>query len=192
MGFSGTLDQLDEFLHEQADREYVITRVFKAPRNRVWKAWTDQAELKKWWGPKQFSNPVCEIDLRPGGSFHIVMRSPEGMDAPFKGPLDFPFRGTYQEIVPLERLVMTGDVSEHPPGWFDLVNKGRTDGATTIQPFLWTVTFEDCNGDTKVTISYEFGSAADRNAMVGMGMSEGWASSFENLDELLEPTSIGN
>jgi uncharacterized protein YndB with AHSA1/START domain len=170
------------------ENEFMITRIIKAKRERVYKAWTDQAELKKWWGPKQFTIPVCEVDLRPGGTFCIVMRSPEGMDFPFKGPLDFPFKGTYREIVPLQRLVMTGDVSEHPPGWFDMVNKGRTDGAKTIKPFQWTVTFEDYNGDTKVTISYQFDSAADRNAMVSIGMSEGWSSSFENLDELLANT----
>jgi len=75
-----------------ADRELVITRVFEAPRERVWKAWSDAERLKRWWGPKHFTAPVCKIDFRVGGSYLSCMRSPEGQD--------YWSTGAYREIVP--------------------------------------------------------------------------------------------
>jgi uncharacterized protein YndB with AHSA1/START domain len=59
-------------------REVVITRVFDAPRGLVFKAWTDPEHMARWWGPKGFTNPICELDARVGGAWRIVMRSPAG------------------------------------------------------------------------------------------------------------------
>ena len=61
-----------------AEREITITRVFNAPRALVFKAWADASELAQWWGPKGFTNPVCELDVRVGGAIRIQMRSPDG------------------------------------------------------------------------------------------------------------------
>ena len=58
-------------------REFVITRAFDAPPERVFEAWTDPKRLAQWWGPHTFTNPVCQLDVRPGGPYRIVMRSPE-------------------------------------------------------------------------------------------------------------------
>src|SRR3974377_2327336 len=80
-----------------AEREITITRVFNAPRALVFKAWTDAAELAQWWGPKGFTNPVCELDVRVGGVIRIHMRSPDGSV--------YPMKGEFREIVPPERLV---------------------------------------------------------------------------------------
>src|SRR5690349_22904554 len=80
-----------------AEREITITRVFDAPRVLVFKAWTDASELAQWWGPKGFTNPVCELDVRPGGAIRIHMRSPDGTV--------YPMTGVYQEVVEPERIV---------------------------------------------------------------------------------------
>lgn len=77
--------------------ELMITRIFEAPRDLVWQAWTDPALVVRWWGPKVLTTPVAKIDLHVGGKYLYVMRSPEGED--FWGT------GVYREIVPLERIV---------------------------------------------------------------------------------------
>ncbi|MGH2436869.1 MAG: SRPBCC domain-containing protein, partial [bacterium] len=81
------------------ERELVITRDFDAPRELVWKAWTEPEHFKSWMGPKGFTTPVCKIDLRVGGEYLYSMRSPEGQD--------FWSKGVFREIAPPERLVMT-------------------------------------------------------------------------------------
>src|SRR5580658_6098429 len=82
-------------------REFVIHREFDAPRELVFSAWTDPAQLAQWWGPAVFTNPVCEADARVGGRWHIVMRAPNGQD--------YPCGGVYEEVRPSERLVFTND-----------------------------------------------------------------------------------
>src|SRR3989442_14953659 len=82
-----------------ADRELVFTRVLSAPRSRVFTAWTDPKHVAPWWGPHGFTNPVCELDVRPGGAIRIHMRGPDGTV--------YPMTGVYQEIVEPERLVFT-------------------------------------------------------------------------------------
>jgi len=94
---------------ELQDRELVITRIFDAPRELIFKVWTDPEHVKRWWGPKPFTNPVCEIDLQPGGRFHYVMRSPDGMD--------FPMKGTFIEIVRNKKLVYSDDLFEQKDFW---------------------------------------------------------------------------
>ena len=80
-------------------REFVSTRNFSAPRELVFAAWTQPKQLAHWWGPHSMTNPVCEVDLRPGGRYRIVMRSPE--------EFDYPLDGEYREIVKPQRLVFT-------------------------------------------------------------------------------------
>ena len=70
-----------------AEREITITRIFDAPRALVFKAWTDAAQLAQWWGPKGFTNPVCEIDARVGGAIRIHMRAPDGAIYPMGGEI---------------------------------------------------------------------------------------------------------
>src|SRR5258708_11000284 len=77
--------------------ELVLTRVFDAPRELVFKAWTDPKRVREWWGPHGFTNPVCELDARPGGAIRIHMRGPNG--------IVYPMTGVYQEVVEPERLV---------------------------------------------------------------------------------------
>src|ERR1700748_688398 len=82
-------------------RELEITRVFNAPRKLVYEAWTDPKHMTEWWGPGVFTNQSCVLDVRPGGAWQIIMRSPDGMD--------FPCRGVYREVVAPERLVFTNN-----------------------------------------------------------------------------------
>jgi uncharacterized protein YndB with AHSA1/START domain len=159
---------------EAAAPEFVITRVFDAPRELVFRAWTDPRHMARWWGPRDFTNPVCELDARPGGAHRIVMRSPDG--------IEFPCKGVYREVSAPARIVMTLDCSEHPDFWHDLVNPNRRkDDANPAGEMLSTITFEDLGGGTRLTVRTRFGSAAIRDAMLKLGMTEGWSQSLDRL-----------
>lgn len=84
--------------------ELVLTRVFDAPRERVWKAWTQPEEVKRWWGPKGFTAPFVTIDFRVGGKYLYCMRAPDGKD--------YWSTGVYREIVPLEKIVATDSFAD--------------------------------------------------------------------------------
>ncbi len=101
-------------LNSPADpqRDFVITRVFDAPRDLVFEAWTEPKHMKQWWGPRIFTNNVAEMDVRPGGAYRLVMRGDNGVE--------YPITGIFREIVKPARLVMTMDVSGHPKEWHDL------------------------------------------------------------------------
>jgi len=156
-----------------ADREFFISRVFDAPRELVWTAWTDPRHLGRWWGPAHFTNPVCELDVRPGGAHRMVMRSPEG--------IDYPIKGRFVEVVRPERLVMTLDVSEHPESWHQLLNPAHKKGENPAGELLQTVVFEDLHGKTRLTIRTRFQTVAIRDSMLKIGMTEGWSQSLDRL-----------
>ncbi|MGH7631663.1 MAG: SRPBCC domain-containing protein [Gemmatimonadales bacterium] len=140
------------------ERQLVITRSINAPRELVFQAWTHPEHLVHWWGPRGFTTPVCEMDVRPGGTFRITLRSPEGEN--------YRIKGVYHEIVAPERLVYTN-------GWDEAGRPG--------QESLVTVTFADEDGRTKLAILTEFASAADFETFKGMGVIEGWTESLERL-----------
>lgn len=146
-----------------AEREVVITRIFDAPRALVFKAWTDPEHLKRWWGPKMFTNPVCEVDARVGGAWRIVMRGPDGVD--------YPCGGVYREIVEPERLVFTNIATD---------NDGNP-----ILDGLTTVTFEEQGGKTKLTLTTRAVALVDYAAAYLQGMEAGWTQSLESLAEEL-------
>jgi uncharacterized protein YndB with AHSA1/START domain len=146
-----------------AERELTITRVLNAPRERVFKAWTDPKELAQWWGPKGFTNPVCEVDLKPGGALRIVMRAPDGGE--------YPMKGVFREIVPPSRLVFTNIA----------VDK---DGNHIIEG-LTTVTFAEEDGRTKLTLQTRGVAVVDYAAAYLKGMEAGWTQSLEKLEALV-------
>lgn len=163
------------------DGEFVITRLFDAPRELVFRAWTEPRHVSQRWGPPVFTCPVCDLDVRPGGAYRIVMRGPDGTD--------YPVKGVYREIARPERLVMTMDCSEHPKAWHDLINPNREKGDTNpAGEMLETVTFEEVGAKTKVTVRIRPKNAAIRDAMVEMGMNEGWSLSLDRLEPLLAST----
>jgi uncharacterized protein YndB with AHSA1/START domain len=162
-----------------AERDFVLSRDLDAPRELVWNAWTEPEQMAEWWGPREFSNPVCEMDVRPGGAYRIVMQGPDA--------IAYPIKGVFREVVSPERLVMTMDCSEHPDAWHDMIDPNRDTGnRNPAGTLLTTVTFDDLDGKTRLTIRTQFESDAIRDAMVNMGMNEGWSQSLDKLSELLK------
>ena len=121
----------------QQTQELVIERVFDAPRERVWEAWTDPEQMKKWWGPKDFTAPTVEIDLKEGGKYLNCMRSPDGQE--------FWSTGVYREIVPMERLVITDSFADEEGNVVPGDHYGMPDIPLETEV---TVTFED-QGDAR-------------------------------------------
>jgi uncharacterized protein YndB with AHSA1/START domain len=161
-----------------SEPEFVISRVLAAPRELVFKVWTDPGHLARWWGPSAFTIPVCDVDVRAGGAFRLVMRSPDGVD--------YPLTGFYREIVEPERLVMALDATEHPAEWHDLMKPGRSpDEVNPAGIMVQTATFEALGRKTRLTIRTRFESQAIRDAALRMGMTEGWSSSLDRLEEAL-------
>lgn len=143
----------------RADQELVFTRTFAAPRVRVWQAWTDPKQLALWWGPKGFTNPVCEFDARPGGAIRIDMRAPDGTV--------YPMTGTVRDIAPPALLVFTSEALENGKPLFQV---------------LTTVTLEEKSGQTVQTVRARVLQVmADKAAEYLKGMREGWSQSLDRL-----------
>ena len=161
-----------------ADRSMTMTRWFDAPRDRVWRAWTDPSELAQWWGPHGYTNPISEADARPDGSYRIVMHSPEG--------IDYPTTGRFLEVDPPNRLVFTDEATDMPPDWQAALDAHTpsTPAGTELR-IVNTVTFEDRDDGTLLTITSAFLSNEERDAVVKLGAISGWSESFEKLDSLL-------
>lgn len=148
-----------------SDRELVLTRILSAPRAKVFQAWTDPELLKQWFAPKPWTTPVAQLDVRPGGTALVVMRSPEGQD--------FPNPGVYLEVVRNERLVMT---DAYTSAWHP-----------SEKPFMTLVlTFEDAGaGKTLYTARVRHWSVADREAHEKMGFHTGWGQCAAQLEAVL-------
>ena len=151
-----------------ADRSVSIARVLKAPRDLVWRAWTDTEMLKQWWGPEQFTNPVVEGDVKVGGVMHITMRGPKG--TPFD--MDMPMVKRYREIVPGRKLVFENE----PIG---------PNGERLLEG-VTTVTFSDHPDGTLMEMTTNAKALAPMAVGMLQGMEPGWAQSFDKLARLLE------
>ena len=139
----------------------VVTRVFDAPRELVWKAWTDPKYVMQWWGPKDFTAPVCKIDFRVGGKYLCCMRSPDGQE--------FWNGGEYHEIVPHEKIVSSMYFSDSEGNKVEPEHYGIEHEA--IEDAYDVITFEDLgNGRTKLTF---IGNETMENA-TRSGQVEGW------------------
>ena len=147
-----------------ADRELVLTRLINAPREKVYRAWTDPELLKQWFAPKPYTTPIVEIDVRPGGSAYFVMRGPDGKD--------LPNRGVYLEVVPNEKLVST---DAYVKAW-----------EPSEKPFMTLIlTFEDEGGKTRYTARVRHWTVADREAHEKMGFHGGWGLCTDQLEALV-------
>jgi uncharacterized protein YndB with AHSA1/START domain len=158
---------------DQNRNELIITRIFDAPRELVWNAWTNPDILMQWWGPKGFTSPVSKIDLRVGGEYFSCMRSPEGQD--------FCSKGVYREVVELERLVMTDSFADKegnivPASYYGL----SLDFPMEMQIL---VTFEEQNGKTKLILKHS--NVINISETELNDMQQGWNESFDKLAELL-------
>ena len=151
-----------------ADRELVLTRLINAPREKVYRCWTEPELMKQWFAPLPWTTPHVEVDVRPGGSGNIVMRSPEGQD--------MPNRGVYLEVVPNERLVSTDAFTK---AW-----------EPSQKPFMTLIlTFEDeggpGSGKTRYTARVRHWTVADRETHEKMGFHQGWGICTDQLEALV-------
>lgn len=149
------------------ERAIVITRVFDAPRSRVFAAWTRAEHLAHWFAPKRFTVPSCETDPRPGGAFRVCMRSPEGRD--------FWVRGVFRELVVPERLVIA------------CIAEGEN-GFARLEEII-DVTFAEHDGKTRVTLHVSAAGPTDEAAAMLERMPKSWAQTVDRLDLHLFPKS---
>ncbi len=158
--------------------ELTITRTFRAPRMLLWTAWTNAEMMKLWWGPRGYTTPVVKIDLREGGTYLTCMRSPEGKDTWITG--------TYLDVVPMERLVMTDSFADEQGNVVPGTYYGM--GAEFPQEMRITVTFEDQGDETKFTLTHSDISTLSEEHR--SGMHQGWNEMFDKLAEMLERKGI--
>lgn len=152
-----------------------ITRVFDAPVSLVWKAWTEPDHYKKWWGPKTYSAPYAEMDVRPGGKVVSSMRGPDGKDIYSVG--------IYKEVQPLKKLVVTDSFADEHGNPVSPQSYGFS--PEFPMELQVTVSFEDIGGKTKMTLRHE-GFPAGKEADQA---KEGWSESFDKLDDHLKSLS---
>ena len=144
-----------------SDREIAATRVFDAPRRLVFEAHTNPKHIPNWMlGPDGWTMPVCEVDLRPGGTWHFVWRKSDGSE--------MEMRGTYKEVVPPEKLVSTESWGAE---WPETIN---------------TLTLTEENGRTTIRSTVLYPSKEARDAALKTGMKEGMTQSFNRLAEYLQ------
>ncbi len=145
------------------DGTVTFTRIFSAPRALVWKAWTDPKMMAQWFGPRSFTCPVCELDVRVGGNLRIVMRGPDGND--------YPMIGVFREVVAPERLVFSNIA-------IDKDGNHLLEGETTV-------TLTENGGKTTLALAtYAVGLVPIAPKMLA-GMEAGWTQSIDKLGELV-------
>jgi uncharacterized protein YndB with AHSA1/START domain len=151
-----------------AERELVLERVFDAPREKVYRVWTEPSLLKQWFAPLPWTTPGAALDVKPGGTSLVVMRDPEGKD--------YPSQGVYLEVVKNAKLVFTDAFT--------------TAWEPSEKPFMLAIiTFEDADGDpgkTRYIARVRHWSPEDREAHEKMGFHEGWGRCADQLAELLK------
>jgi uncharacterized protein YndB with AHSA1/START domain len=153
---------LDPQLDIELDREVDV------PPELVWKAWTTPELLTQWFAPKPYETPHCEIDLRPGGIFRTVMRSPDGQDMDGSG--------CYLEVIPNERLVWTSALA---PGFRPQPGPMPFTAIIELQP--------TAGGGTRYRAIAMHQTAEDNKAHADMGFVEGWGACLDQLVELVKP-----
>ena len=150
-----------DYVIEPGKQEIVITRVFDAPRELVFKAYTDPKLLPQWFGPRDYTTIVDKMEARPGGLWRFVQRNQDGEE--------FAFHGVHHDIVPPERIVATFEY-EGVPG----------------HVLLQTLTLEPQGQKTRLVEQLLFQSVADRDGMVASGMQRGSDDSMDRMAEILE------
>jgi len=164
IGLKQNIYKLEGYLRKiSSEKEMKLTRIINAPRELVFKAWTDVKQLEKWWGPKGFTNPVCDVDSIPGGAILIHMKSPDGTI--------YPMDGEFHEIVEPQRIVFTtAALDENGNRLFEILN---------------TVTFMNEGGKTKLSLHAAVSNISDAGRPYIDGMNEGWNQSIDRLEGLV-------
>jgi len=151
-----------------ADREIVVSRVFDAPRELVWEAWTNPKHVANWWGPTGFTTTIEKMDVRPGGDWKHVMHGPDG--------IDYPNHSVFTEVVKPERIVF-------------LHGGGKQDAPEVKFESIWT--FDALGDKTRMTVHMVFATAADRNIVAEeYGAIEGGKQTFERLAQYLSSVEL--
>jgi uncharacterized protein YndB with AHSA1/START domain len=159
----------------------VMSRVFNAPRELVWNAWTKPDMVKKWWGPKDFAAPSIVIDFRVGGKYIYCMHGPKGTQF----DIDMYSAGVFKEIVPIQKLTISDYFSDKDGNKIDPASMGLPKDMPVEMDVM--VLFEDAGtGKTKLSIIYPRpASDAQFSAMKKSGLEEGWGTSLDKLAESL-------
>jgi len=147
------------------ERTVAITRLFDAPREHVFAAWTRAEHLAHWFGPKRFTVPSCQSDPRPGGAFRVCVRSPEGQD--------YWIRGVFRVLVAPERLVISCTADDEK-------------GIARLEEVI-DVTFAEQGGKTKLTLLVTANGLNTEAAAMLEGMPKTWAQTVDRLDAHLAP-----
>ena len=145
-----------------------VTRTFDAPLEMLWKAWTEPEQFMKWYGPKGFTSPTCEIDLSEGGRHLWSMQTPDGRK--------MYFTGTFTEVKPMELLVYTDAMSDDKGNVMTAEMMGMPAGTPVSMDV--TVTFAHADGKTTVTVSHMSQGEGD-------GAGTGWEQAFNKLEVML-------
>ena len=146
-------------------REVTLARTIDARRDLVWRAWTDPVQMAQWWGPHHFTNPVCEIDARPGGKWLIHMKAPDGTV--------YPMTGTFSEVEKPRRLVFKAFAES-------------LDGTKFLES-VTEVTFEEQDSRTKLTVKASAKGLHPMAPQMLAGMDASWSQSLERLEALVAP-----
>lgn len=150
-------------------RDLIVTRVFAAPVDLVWKAWTDPEYVMRWWGPDHFTSPSAKMDFREGGTSLVCMRAPQEF-----GGQDMFSTWVYQKIVPMERIEFIQNLADKDGNQIDPANLGLP--PEFPRDMRTVVTFKDLgNGKTEMTVTEYNMPTADtemgRNAELGLNQS---------------------
>jgi len=156
---------MTRLIHQPDPRlDLVLERIVDVPRELVWAAWTKPEYIKKWFTPAPWKTVECEIDLRPGGIFRTVMRSPEGQDHPNVG--------CYLEVIENEKLVWTTALA---PGY------RPCNGRSEVPFFTAVIALEPQGKGTKYTAIVIHKDEADRKKHEEMGFHDGWGKALDQL-----------
>lgn len=158
-----------------ATRTLRITRIINAPRERVWQAWTDPEQIKKWWGPAGFTAPHAESDLRAGGTFLYAMHGPAGTEF----DKDMWSGGEYREVIPMEKIVATDNFTDEHGNVISPNDAGMP--GEWPEEMVVTVTFEDTDdGKTRLTLEH----TGHPEEMAEMA-EQGWNQSLDKFEAVL-------
>lgn len=153
----------------------IITRIFDAPREFVWKAWTEPEQVMRWWGPKIFTSPSCKIDFRVGGKYLFCMRSESGPEVWQNGIWS---TGVYKEIAPMEKIIFTDCFADEHGNVVPSTHYGMEGFPLELEV---TLTFEEVEGGkTKMTLQH-----TGLPAQIKKECRTGWNESFDKLDKVL-------
>lgn len=156
------------------DRILVLERVFDAPRELVFKMFSEAEHLRHWWGPKGWEIPVCNVDFRPGGVWHYCMKCADPNQGQFYG-MESWGKGIYKEIVEGEKIVYTDYFSDAEGA----INESMP--ATEV-----TLAFVELDGKTKLISRSEYADAEGLKSVIDMGMLQGITETWDRLEQRLQ------